>query len=140
MLLTMNAHNLDTDLLAALRAMLSVSKAYLPASILEDPVHLYGVTYRTASEIAARAERAQLQQRRATAVPGAIRVLSSAVIGPGVTCVEVECLDDYDTFKTLPNVIEVNGLRVGKSAFNSDRHVAYYRSDVPIATVRKEAR
>lgn len=139
MLLTMNAHDINADLLTALRSMLSVAKAYVPKSIQEDPTHLYGVAYRGASEIATRAERAQLQQKRAAIVPGAIRVLSSGEIH-GTLYVEVECLDDYDTFKTLPDVIEVDGRQVGKSAFNSDRHVAYYRSDVPLATVRKEAR
>lgn len=46
----------------------------------------------------------------------------------GVYFAEVDC-HDYDDFRNLPQVIEVNETLLGKSAWNSDRNVAYYRSD-----------
>lgn len=51
----------------------------------------------------------------------------------GLQVVTVRCEDDYETFKTLPSAIEFNGVRYGKSGFNSDSKIAYYRNDTLLA-------
>lgn len=45
---------------------------------------------------------------------------------------ECDC-NDYDHYKSLPNVIEAQGHVLGKSAWNSERNIAYYRDDKIIA-------
>ena len=51
----------------------------------------------------------------------------------GDTYVVVAC-HDYDHLKTLPQVVSYNGIRCGRTGWNSDRNVAYYRSGVHIVT------
>lgn len=64
---------------------------------------------------------------KASAVPVAsVEVLSAYETVDGQGWLHVPCADDYETYKDLPNLVEFNGSRYGKSAFNSDRHVAYY--------------
>lgn len=48
---------------------------------------------------------------------------------------ECEC-QDHEAFCELPSVIEVQGHTLGKSAWNSDRNVAYYRDDKIIGRIR----
>jgi len=47
---------------------------------------------------------------------------------------ETKCLD-YTHFTNLPNVIKLNGIFLGKSGWNSDRQVVYYRSDKVTAEI-----
>jgi hypothetical protein len=47
-----------------------------------------------------------------------------------------EC-SDYEAAKRMPRVIEVDGERLGYSAFNSDRHVIIYRSGAVVATAAR---
>jgi len=42
---------------------------------------------------------------------------------------------DYDAFKVLPVAIKINGITLVKSAFNSDKHIAIYKSKGFFATV-----
>jgi hypothetical protein len=46
---------------------------------------------------------------------------------------EVDCEEDYQTFKTLPVAIECNGRTLGKMSFNSDTHRAYYSTSATLA-------
>ncbi len=55
----------------------------------------------------------------------------------GIRVAEVRC-ENYLGFSTLPGAVEVSNMRLGKSGWNSDQCVAYYRSDVLIAKVIKE--
>ena len=52
----------------------------------------------------------------------------------GVQVATVSC-SDYATFNSLPAAIEVKGLTLGLTGWNSDSNVAYYRSDAHFATV-----
>lgn len=52
----------------------------------------------------------------------------------GVVFAETSC-EDYDHYRRLPQAVEFQGRVLGKSGWNSDRCVAYYRSDKAIARV-----
>jgi hypothetical protein len=52
----------------------------------------------------------------------------------GIGYLEVPIID-YDTVKALPAALSFEGRRYGKTAWNSDRCVAYYRTDRSFATV-----
>ena len=68
----------------------------------------------------------------ATPVPGAVAVLSLETLPDGVQVVTVPC-DDYAAVKALPVAIELGGVRYGRTGWNSDTHVAYYRNDATFA-------
>jgi|APGre2960657404_1045060.scaffolds.fasta_scaffold688312_1 hypothetical protein len=42
---------------------------------------------------------------------------------------------DYTAYKSLPVAIKINGITLVKSAFNSEKHIAYYNSKGIFATV-----
>lgn len=42
--------------------------------------------------------------------------------------VDIEAGNDYQSYKDLPAVIQVRGIALVKTAYNSDRHLAYYQS------------
>lgn len=52
----------------------------------------------------------------------------------GVHIIEIPC-QDYETKKRLPRAIEYQGRLYGCSGWNSDRCVAYYRTDCDVAKV-----
>jgi len=58
----------------------------------------------------------------------AIRVLSFYQMPDSVHVAEVPC-QGYDVFKQLPKAIEIKGLTLGLTGWNSDRFIAYYRDD-----------
>jgi vancomycin permeability regulator SanA len=60
--------------------------------------------------------------------------LTSAYCHEGVQWAEVYCAD-YEGFRSLPSVIEVNGMILGKIAWNSDKFYATYNSRALIARV-----
>ena len=62
----------------------------------------------------------------------ALVIQSTEKLPNGVTVIAVSC-DDYEEFRKLPSAVEYQGMRLGKSARNSDRQIAYYRSDVALA-------
>ena len=66
----------------------------------------------------------------------AVRVLGSETLPNGVRVVTVPCPEDHRTFVTLPAAFDFDGARFGKTAFNSDCGVAYYRTDAALAWVR----
>lgn len=133
MLFTMNAHTID-GLITALDAVLQLANENLPSDIKESVNG--GYVLRAAADYLADAKKEQLRDLRMKTVAGAVVVRTKAEV-EGTLYVEVDCLDDYQTYKALPDVLEVDGRIVGKSAFNSDRHVAYYRSDLLVALARK---
>ena len=65
----------------------------------------------------------------------AVRVLGRDEMD-GVSCLTVPCPEDYETFRTLPQAVTFDGRTYGLTGFNSDRHVAYYRSDAAVAGAR----
>ena len=65
---------------------------------------------------------------KATPVQDLITVRTAQKLPDGVFCVTVAC-ESYAEFKTLPKQIEFEGKLLGLSAWNSDRFIAYFRSD-----------
>lgn len=63
-----------------------------------------------------------------------IRMDYFATMPDGVKVAETMCFD-YTDFRKLPGVVRLNGVLLGKSGWNSDRQVAYYRSDFVAAEV-----
>ena len=57
-----------------------------------------------------------------------ITVQSVEYLPDGVTVAVVSCLD-HSEFKVLPCAIEYNGNGFALSGWNSDRFIAYYRTD-----------
>jgi hypothetical protein len=57
----------------------------------------------------------------------------------GITWASTNCRD-YDVFAALPQTVMLNGKRLGKSGWNSDRGIAYYKSNstflIPIPSTR----
>ena len=66
----------------------------------------------------------------ATAV-NAVPVLSRENFD-GITCVLVSC-PTQETLSKLPTAIRYEGLVLGRTGWNSDSCVAYYRSDAALA-------
>jgi hypothetical protein len=63
----------------------------------------------------------------------AVRVLGRETLPNGVQVLTVPCSEAYETFKTLPVALDFEGARYGKTGFNSDARVAYYRTDAALA-------
>ena len=57
------------------------------------------------------------------------------ILPDGVMCLTVKLNADsyWDDYKGLPDALEVNGLVLGKTGFNSDTMIAYFRSDKALA-------
>jgi len=49
----------------------------------------------------------------------------------GVTCIMVRC-NDFDHFKHLPEVVSYEGVKCGKTGWNSDSNRACYQSSAHI--------
>jgi len=49
-----------------------------------------------------------------------------------VHVIEADC-PDYDAFCALPKVVEMDAITYGLTGWNSDRGVAFYRSDAKMA-------
>jgi len=73
------------------------------------------------------------KQMKAKPVDGVV-IQSIEKLPSGVTVLIVPCAD-WDVFRTLPNIVEYDNQLYGRSAWNSDRYIAYYRSDCKVAVV-----
>lgn len=69
---------------------------------------------------------------QANKVKDAITIVARTILPDGVTVLETACAD-YDTFRTLPRVIDCDGYVYGLTGFNSDQGYAYYRDDARTA-------
>jgi hypothetical protein len=69
--------------------------------------------------------------KTATTVPAAI-VLQRVGKVDGTTVLETSC-PDYDHYRALPQVVEYEGVRCGKTGWNSDRGYACYQSNALMA-------
>jgi len=63
----------------------------------------------------------------------AISVLAIETLPNNVRVLITSCAD-YEVLKTLPQVVSVGKEVFGRSGWNSDKCIAYYRTDVQIAT------
>lgn len=69
----------------------------------------------------------------ASPVTNMIPVQAVETLPNGVGVLTVKC-DDYDQFAALPPAVRYLDTMHGKSGWNSDSHVAYFRTDVALAT------
>ena len=74
----------------------------------------------------------QLVKNRALVVQNSISIKNWHILPDGVHVVEIECLNAKD-FMKLPAGITYSGRTLGKTGWNSDNRVCYYRSDKEIA-------
>jgi hypothetical protein len=65
-------------------------------------------------------------------IDNAVEILTAATLPDGVKVVTVPC-EDYAALKALPKAIEYKGDIYGRSGWNSDTCVAYYRTDKAVA-------
>jgi len=65
---------------------------------------------------------------------GAARIIESQTLDAetGLRCIIAPCAD-YQELKRLPSAVIFEGRLYGRTGWNSDRHVAYYRTDAPVA-------
>jgi hypothetical protein len=64
----------------------------------------------------------------------AITIKTAETLPNGVKVITTDC-DDFETFRTLPKAVCFDGFAYGLTAWNSDRNVAYYRTDASVATI-----
>lgn len=60
-------------------------------------------------------------------------VITAAYLVEGV--LETNC-NDYDHYKSLPDVVSYGGELYGKTGWSSDRHYACYKRDAKVALKR----
>ena len=66
---------------------------------------------------------------QAKPIQNALTVKSHETLPNGVEVLTLDCTD-FAAFKSLPAAVEYNGSQYGRTGWNSDRYVAYYRTDV----------
>lgn len=69
---------------------------------------------------------------KAQPINNAIEVISHESLPCGIKVVVTPCIDQ-DGFVSLPKAITFNGATYGRSGWNSDRNVAYFRTDRAVA-------
>ena len=70
-----------------------------------------------------------------TAQPvNALPIIEAQTLPNGVKVLLVPCID-YDALRALPAAVAFEGVKFGRTGWNSDSHVAYYRNDALIALV-----
>ncbi len=60
--------------------------------------------------------------------------VSPETLPDGVKVLTTDC-EGYKAFKALPAALKFNGELYGKTGWNSDKHIAYYRTDAQLAKV-----
>ena len=68
----------------------------------------------------------------AKVLPDRLKVNAFYTMDRDIVVAETQCTS-HKHFEMLPSAIEIEGQELGKSAWNSDRCVAYYRSDRVVA-------
>lgn len=62
----------------------------------------------------------------------ALSVVAAETLPNGVKVAIIPC-ENYANLKSLPQAIDYDGLRYGRTGWNSDRCIAYYRTDCKVA-------
>lgn len=71
----------------------------------------------------------------ATAIPQTYKVLGSGTLPDGEAYIHIDCRD-YSAFTALPDGMEFDGKTYGKTGWNSDTGLAYYKAGAPLARAR----
>ncbi len=66
---------------------------------------------------------------KAKALENAISVRTAVTLPDGVKVVTIDVADYIDFIRT-PHAVEYNGQVYGRSGWNSDKCIAYYRTDI----------
>jgi hypothetical protein len=66
--------------------------------------------------------------KTAKPLENALVVRQAAKLPDGVGVVMLDCFD-YDAFKRTPSGLEYEGELYGRTGWNSDKHIVYYRTD-----------
>ena len=61
-----------------------------------------------------------------------VSVVYGETLPNGVKVLVVPC-ENFDNLKRLPSALDYDGLRYGRTGWNSDKCVAYYRTDHKVA-------
>tara|TARA_Y100000114_G_scaffold111054_1_gene104806 strand:- start:369 stop:590 length:222 start_codon:yes stop_codon:yes gene_type:complete len=69
---------------------------------------------------------------KAQAIKNAINIIRVETLPNGVKVIITECVDHKD-FKRLPKAVSLNGETFGLTGWNSDKFIAYFRSDKLVA-------
>jgi len=65
-------------------------------------------------------------------MPRGIRLLAIEKLPNGVKVLVSQC-NSHEAFKQLPEMVNFEGTLFGKSGWNSDKEIAYYRTDARVA-------
>ena len=65
----------------------------------------------------------------------AVTVISIEELPNGVNVIMTDC-NDYDHYSNLPKAVEYKNTVYGKTGWNSDSNIAYYRTDQKVAIER----
>ncbi len=63
-------------------------------------------------------------------------VAQQVAVIEGNTCIVVTC-HDFDHYKRLPAVVSFNGIKCGKTGWNSDTNRCHYQSNATIVSVER---
>lgn len=72
----------------------------------------------------------------ATAIPGAVSVVTSCTLPNGVHVIELDYDGTFDDVRSKPTALLFEGRTYGRSGHNSDTFRVYYRTDVQFATAK----
>lgn len=61
---------------------------------------------------------------------GLVKVLSREELPDGELCLTVPC-DDYSALRSLPKMLTYEGARYGRTGWNSDLRIAYFKTGWP---------
>lgn len=64
-------------------------------------------------------------------------IQSHETLPNGVGVITLPLDDGFDSYKKLPRVLSYGSRLYGKTGWNSDRMVCYYRNDAPIALEKR---
>lgn len=73
---------------------------------------------------------------QAKTIPGAVSVIAIEALPCGARCLITYC-EGYEGWRRLPRAVTIGGQVFGRSAWNSDRNLAYYRTDRVVAVPTK---
>ncbi|MAL83158.1 MAG: hypothetical protein CMF11_02225 [Idiomarina sp.] len=66
-----------------------------------------------------------------------LTLISFGTLPDGVKYLEVAGFDGPDGYRALPRVVKLKGERYGRTGWDSDRKVAFYRTDAPMADIER---
>lgn len=69
---------------------------------------------------------------KASAIKEAITIIRHEILGVNEKAIITRC-DDYVMYKTLPSAVSFENEIYGKTGWNSDTRIAYFKTNQPVA-------